>query len=126
MKVLCRLALVAAPFVLALTASAAGGTPLQKAPARAASAIDPLANSERARPAGAKLYARECAACHGSNAEGSGKALALATPEVRNAAPGALFWVLTNGSLGKGMPSFAHLPEAQRWQIVEYLKGLVQ
>jgi len=32
--------------------------------------------------------------------------------------------VLRNGSLRHGMPSFAHLPEQQRWQIVTYLKSL--
>jgi hypothetical protein len=31
--------------------------------------------------------------------------------------------VLTNGSLRGGMPSFASLPEPERWQIVEYLKS---
>ena len=40
------------------------------------------------------------------------------------ASPGALFWVLRNGSLKRGMLSFAHLPEAQRWQIITYLKTL--
>lgn len=117
MKV-CRSALC----VLALTISVGGKTPVQQAPARASSAINPLVNQERAQRAGAKLYARECASCHGANAGGSGKALPLVAPEVRDAAPGALFWVLTNGSLVRGMPSFAHLPAAQRWQLVEYLK----
>jgi mono/diheme cytochrome c family protein len=119
MKV-CRLALC----ILALVASAVAKSPIQQAPARTVSAVDPLENHERAQRAGAKLYARECASCHGSNAAGNGKALPLAAPEVREAAPGALFWVLTNGSLVRGMPSFAHLPAAQRWQIVEYLKTL--
>lgn len=123
MKVLCGLALLSGPCVLALAATG-GETPLQQTPVRAASVVDPLANSEGTRRAGAKLYARECAACHGADAEGRGKALPLIAPEVDEAAPGALFWVLTNGSLRRGMPSFAHLPEAQRWQIVEYLKTL--
>ena len=73
---------------------------------------------------GAKLYQRECAACHGAAALGVGKALPLASPEVRDAPPGALFWVLRNGSIWRGMPSFSHLPEQQRWQIVTYLKTL--
>jgi len=124
MKVLWRFVLVAAWCIPGFAASAVGKTPVQRAPARAGSDVDPLVNHERAQRAGAKLFARECAACHGSNAEGNGEALPLAAPEVREAAPGALFWVLTNGSLARGMPSFAHLPAAQRWQIVEYLKAL--
>ena len=110
--------------VLTFNALAAEETPLQRAPARTAMVTNPLAGSERARRAGARLYDRECAACHGQKAEGRGKALPLLSPEARRASPGALFWVLTNGSLWRGMPSFAHLPEPQRWQIVEYLKSL--
>lgn len=96
---------------------------LQRAPAKAASAGNPLEGDEQARRAGAKLYARECAACHGENREGRGSAPKLARPEVFHAMPGALFWALRNGSLRTGMPSFAHLPEAQRWQIVTFLRG---
>jgi cytochrome c oxidase cbb3-type subunit 2 len=95
---------------------------LQEAPLRAANMSNPFEDDERARRAGAKLFARECAACHGTNREGHGKAPPLNRPEVQQAAPGALFWVLQNGSLHRGMPSFAHLPEPQRWQIVTFLR----
>jgi mono/diheme cytochrome c family protein len=115
---------MALPFVLAAIAVGGEKTPLQRAPARTASVIDPVVHNDRALRSGAKLFARECAACHGSSGEGNGKALPLRTPEVRDAATGPLFWVLTNGSMGRGMPSFAHLPDTQRWQIVGYLKEL--
>jgi hypothetical protein len=39
-----------------------------------------------------------------------------------DASPGTLFWVLRNGSLRRGMPSFAHLPEPARWQIITFLQ----
>ena len=74
--------------------------------------------------AGAKLYARECAACHGADREGLGKAPPLNRPEITQAPPEALFSILRNGSLRRGMPSFAQLPEAQRQQIIIFLKGL--
>jgi mono/diheme cytochrome c family protein len=102
-------------------AAAAAGTLVQSAPASAATRQNPLEPNERAQRAGAKLYARECRTCHGSNREGLSHAPPLTRPEVREAAPGTLFWVLRNGSIHRGMPSFAHLPEAQRWQIVTYL-----
>lgn len=97
---------------------------LQKAPPRAAAMTNPLEKNERARRAGAKLFARECASCHGENgAGGLGKAPPLRQDEVYDAAPGVLFWVLRNGSLNRGMPSFAHLPDPQRWQIITWLQA---
>jgi mono/diheme cytochrome c family protein len=85
---------------------------------------NPLDGQERAQRAGAKLFARECASCHGRDGMGGlGKAPPLMQSEVYDAPPGALFWILRNGALHRGMPSFAHLPEAQRWQIISWLKA---
>jgi mono/diheme cytochrome c family protein len=100
-------------------------SPIQRAPAAAARRANPYYNQQTANQAGAKLYRRECAACHGLDGRGfASRAPALVSPAVREASPGALFWVLRNGSIYRGMPSFSHLPEQQRWQIVTYLKGL--
>jgi mono/diheme cytochrome c family protein len=85
---------------------------------------NPYEGDSSAIESGNKLFQRECAACHGKDARGIGKAPPLVLPDVYRAAPGALFWVLRNGSLKRGMPSYAHLPEQQRWQIVTYLKSL--
>jgi mono/diheme cytochrome c family protein len=99
------------------------GSLVLQAPPKTATMKNPMAGQERARHAGAKLFSRECAACHGDHRQGGvTKAPPLNQPEVYDAAPGALFWVLRNGALQLGMPSFAHLPEAQRWQIVTYLQ----
>jgi mono/diheme cytochrome c family protein len=99
-------------------------SPVQMAPAKFANRTNPFDQSETARLAGAKLYARDCAVCHGAGGEGLGKAPPLKRPDVSQAPPGALFWVLENGSIRNGMPSFAHLPEPQRWQIVTFLRSL--
>jgi mono/diheme cytochrome c family protein len=99
------------------------GSLLQQAPAAAASLTNPLAGDQRARQSGAKLYRRECSSCHGLRREGIGKVPPLNTVAVSGAPAGDLYWVLRNGSLQRGMPSFAHLPEAQRWQIIAYLRG---
>jgi mono/diheme cytochrome c family protein len=112
---------VAIPIVLGIVGCLAGSV-LQEAPPKAANMSNPFEDDEQARRAGAKLFARECAACHGANREGRGKAPSLNRPEVLQAPPGALFWVLQNGSLHGGMPSFAHLPEPQRWQIITFLR----
>jgi mono/diheme cytochrome c family protein len=124
MTILKRAALSVSAAMLILQTAGGAGTPLQRVPARVAARTNPMAGNDRARRAGAKLYERECAECHGARAKGSGRALPLVSPEVGNASSGGLFWVLTNGSLWHGMPSFAHLPEPERWQIVEYLKSL--
>ena len=102
---------------------AGGKSLLEQAPAKYAEKRSPLEGDRDAELAGAKLYERECSACHGTNREGRGKAPALNRPDVSHAAPGVLFWILRNGSLHRGMPSFAHLPEPQRWQIVSFLRA---
>lgn len=110
-----------------LTSTSFGGdgrTPVQQAPAGSVALQNPYDSRDAAIRAGAKLFQRHCASCHGGDAAGQNHAPGLASPEVRKAPPGALFWVLRNGSLRHGMPSFSHLPEQQRWQIVTYLKTL--
>ncbi len=97
---------------------------LQQMPLREMSRTNPYEAQQTAERAGRKLFQRECSSCHGQQAQGTGRAPALASRIVRQASPGAIFWVLRNGDLRHGMPSFSHLPEPQRWQIVTYLKTL--
>jgi mono/diheme cytochrome c family protein len=85
---------------------------------------NPFEAMPRSAQAGEKLFARHCAECHGADAKGSQKAPGLRSARVAQALPGDLFWFLTNGDLRAGMPSWSRLPEAQRWQIVTYLKSL--
>ncbi len=104
-------------------AAAVAATLVNQAPPSAATFTNPLVANEATRRAGAKLYRRECAACHGPNCEGGGKVPPLDQAEVHNAPPGVLFWILRNGSSRRRMPSFAHLPEPQLWQIITFLKS---
>jgi mono/diheme cytochrome c family protein len=111
----------AAAFSIGLLAWCEGGSLVQRAASKARLLSNPRENDAAAQRAGAKLYRRECSACHGESREGTRKAPPLAQPEVYRAASGTLFWILRNGSLTTGMPSFAHLPDAQRWQIIAFL-----
>jgi mono/diheme cytochrome c family protein len=97
---------------------------LQKAPKKASVRQNPLEKDSGAVPAGAKLFVLHCAECHGPMAQGGKKAPSLLADEVQHASPGTLFWLLTNGVVRRGMPVWSKLPEAQRWQLVAYIKAL--
>jgi mono/diheme cytochrome c family protein len=97
---------------------------LAKSPKKAAARRNPLADDPDAIAAGSKLFAQHCAECHGEAADGGKKGPSLRAPEVQEALPGALFWLLTNGVVRKGMPVWSKLPDAQRWQLVTYIKSL--
>jgi len=99
-------------------------TELEKAPDSARMRQNPLAGDSTAVAAGRKLFGQHCAVCHGNTADGRRKGPSLRAQEVRNATPGMLFWILTNGVVRRGMPVWSKLPEQQRWQIVSYLKSL--
>jgi len=97
---------------------------LGKAPEKARNRANPLETDPEAVAAGRLLFEDHCAECHGDNAEGGKKGPSLRAPEVQNAEPGSIFWLLTNGVVRKGMPVWSRLPEPQRWQLVRYLKSL--
>jgi len=94
------------------------------APAAASALRNPYDGDPEAIGAGRKLYAMQCAKCHGERGEGWGNAPSLGADEVRRASPGALFWFLTNGDLRRGMPAWSRLSEPRRWQLVAFLKSL--
>ncbi len=97
---------------------------LAKAPEKARSKHNPLENDPDAVAAGRNLFARHCAECHGKTAEGGKKAPSLRAAEVQNAQAGAIFWILTNGVIRRGMPVWSKLPEPQRWQLIAFIKSL--
>ena len=97
---------------------------LQKAPEKARNRANPLQNDPDAVAAGAVLFEQHCAECHGDAARGGKKGPSLRATEVQDATPGAIFWILTNGVVRKGMPVWSKLPEPQRWQLVRYIKSL--
>lgn len=97
---------------------------LANAPAKARGRKNPQEGNPESELVGKKLFAQHCAECHGAAAEGGKKAPSLRVDEVQQATPGALFWLLTNGVVRRGMPVWSKLPEPQRWAIVAYVKSL--
>ena len=122
-----RMNLISALCILAavvLLTAASDGDWLQRVPEKDRMRMNPVSSDKDAIGAGAKLFQQHCAACHGANAEGKNKHPNLRSDVVQHAQPGELQWLLTNGSLRRGMPSWSRLPEEQRWQLVMYLKSL--
>ncbi|MGB9467451.1 MAG: c-type cytochrome [Candidatus Acidiferrum sp.] len=97
---------------------------LTKAPQKARAKRNPLEKDPDAIAAGRNLFEQHCSECHGDLAEGGRKGPSLLVAEVQNADPGAVFWLLTNGVVWRGMPVWSKLPEPQRWQLVTYIKSL--
>jgi mono/diheme cytochrome c family protein len=97
---------------------------LAEAPEKASAKKNPFAGDTEAVAAGGKLFEQHCAECHGKKAEGTMHGANLLREEVRQATPGTLFWILTNGVVRRGMPVWSKLPEPERWQIVTFLESL--
>jgi mono/diheme cytochrome c family protein len=76
------------------------------------------------------VIATSCAGCHGASGRGDGVASAAlqpkpidwSSPTVQSDTDGELFWKITNGR--GAMPAWKQLPEAERWQIVNYIRTL--
>lgn len=92
------------------------------APASAKDLKNPYGNQP---PADARaLYRSRCAVCHGENGEGMGNVPALTKGRAQSATDGEVFWYITQGDVNNGMPSWAGLPEAERWKIVTFVRTL--
>lgn len=114
--------LLSATFLFA--ASVGDGTWKNRVPDKDRARENPYDSKSEAIAAGAKLFHQNCASCHGKEAMGTAKKPNLHSDRIRNSTPGELEWLLKNGSMKNGMPSWSRLPEQQRWQIVSYLKSL--
>ncbi len=115
------------PLVLStvLLFAAADGSWLENVPGKDHARVSPYAGQPDAVAAGRRIFADRCSHCHGANAEGSRKRPPLRSRRVQQeASEGDLHWLLVNGNMRKGMPSWARLPDPQIWQVIAYLKSL--
>ena len=105
--------------------AAADGAWLARVPAREHQKSNPFRDQAEAAAAGHRLFTDHCAPCHGRNAEGIGKKPSLRSGRVQQqATEGDLRWLLVNGKLRRGMPSWSRLPDPELWQLVTYLRSL--
>jgi mono/diheme cytochrome c family protein len=122
-----RLAL--APLLILLAAAsvfgAADGSWLNRVPARDHEKANPYQGQPEAIAAGRRIFVDRCSPCHGEHGEGSKKRPPLKSERVQqHATEGDLHWLLVNGNMRKGMPSWAKLPDQQLWQVITYVKSL--
>lgn len=76
--------------------------------------------------AGGRVFEDHCATCHRPNVtERMPRSRETAKLAKRSrGTDGKIFWLLRNGNLPKGMPTWAALPEPTRCQIIAYIKSL--
>lgn len=110
-------------FLMALCV-AADGSWLQHVPDAERGRVNPYAGNKDGIAAGRKVYLDHCAKCHGDDGMGRRKKPGLRTDRVQKATDGEIFWLLRNGNLAHGMPSWSSLPEPTRWQVVAFVKSM--
>lgn len=100
-------------------------------PEEAAAVENPVSVSDKSVAAGEKIYAENCAVCHGENGKGDGPAAAsldkqpanLHEGHVQGLSDGALFWIISHGRPDTPMPPWDNvLSETERWQVVNFLR----
>jgi len=95
---------------------------------------NPLEDDHAARDAGARLFSRNCAPCHGPDADGRGPAAPGLNPPpadfrggpiLRNHSDAFLYWRIAEGKHGTAMPQWdGVLTENERWEVIAFLRSL--
>lgn len=103
----------------------ADGAWLNKVPDRDRDKANPYQNQPDAVAAGQRVFHDHCAHCHGEDAEGTKKRPSLRSERVQQqATEGDLHWLLVNGYMSHGMPSWSKLGDPQIWQVITYVRSL--
>jgi len=105
----------------------ADGSWMRHVPAKDHDRKNPYEGQADAVAAGRLVYEDHCSKCHGENAEGTKKRPSLRSTRVQQeATEGDLHWLLVNGNMARGMPSWSKLGDPQIWQTIRYVKSLGQ
>ena len=118
-------AIAALVIAASLSAAAATESRWDKVPPKDHARTNPMTGKPQALQGGAALYKDHCAQCHGEDANGTKKRPPLRSERVQQqATEGDIHWLLVNGNMKKGMPSWAKLPDQQLWQVTTYVRSL--
>jgi mono/diheme cytochrome c family protein len=118
-----------AGFGLALVGSAWAQTPWT-APASEKAKKSPIEASAKVAEQGERIAKVNCVSCHGSKGKGDGAAAVALNPKpadwtskrVQDESDGELFWKISSGR--GAMPSWRHLPDKDRWALIQYIRTL--
>lgn len=89
---------------------------------------NPVAKSDKVLAQAKKLFETNCVTCHGPKGLGDGVAAAglpvkpanWTSPATQAMTDGEIFWKISNG---RGpMPPWKHLPENDRWTLVNFIR----
>jgi len=115
--------------LVALLALAAAKT--WQAPEEAKKVKNPVQAAPESIAAGKNIFDEKCFTCHGIKGDGKGPAGAALNPPPANFADkkmmdsmtdGELFWKLSNGDGGAMAPQKNAYSEADRWNLVNYIR----
>jgi mono/diheme cytochrome c family protein len=121
------IALVATTLVAWIAVSVVSAQGPWIAPADAKAMKNPVKGIGNAK----KTIETNCVSCHGASGKGDGPAAAALPPPkpanwtsdvVQKQTDGEIFWKISNGR--GAMPPWKHLPENERWEIVNYIRTL--
>jgi len=125
----CAVAMAASLFVAGVALVSA--QPEWKAPADAKNVKNPSPKDPKMIAEGKKLADTNCVSCHGPGGKGDGPAAAALPPpkpadwtsaKVKAETDGEVFWKISNGR--GAMPPWKHLPDKDRWALVDYIRSL--
>lgn len=100
-----------------------------------ATVSEPWVPNDQVVAHGKKLFATNCAMCHGNEGKGDGAAGAGLNPKPRNLVEGkwtqgegviAHFKVVTNGIPGTSMAGYGHFKPADRWALIQFIESITQ
>jgi mono/diheme cytochrome c family protein len=108
---------------------------IKTAPVEYLDKVNPLRDEPRNLKKGKVLYRlkakKACKFCHGMEGLGDGSMSDLQPMPPRNFTcknymnkikDGELFWVIKEGVIDSGMPSYKHLSDKKIWQLIHYIR----